>query len=185
MKSAFGFDGVLYRMSHWQPGLGAGPRGGHRLHRGRDRPEWWRCSSQYNAYAAFLLGDPTNMQKSLQYILMTPREWRFGFYGQDRWQVTPKLTFPYGLRYEYYPLMTRAHGKGIERLDPDTNLVYLGGRGDVPNNVGVTTSKLLFAPRIGFAYRLDDKTRDTIGLWHQLRPDAPLAAGARILPADG
>ena len=87
------------------------------------------------------------MQKSLQYILMTPREWRFGFYGQDRWQVTPKLTVSYGLRYEYYPLMTRAHGKGIERLDPDTNLVYLGGRGDIPNNVGVTTSKLLFAPR--------------------------------------
>ena len=134
----FGFDGVLYRMSHWQPELGAGPRGDISFTGGVTALNGGDAPSQYNAYAAFLLGDPTNMQKSLQYILMTPREWRFGFYGQDRWQVTPKLTVSYGLRYEYYPLMTRAHGKGIERLDPDTNLVYLGGRGDIPNNVGVT-----------------------------------------------
>jgi len=63
-----------------------------------------------------------------------------------------------GLRYELYPLMTRATGKGIERLDPETNLVYLGGRGGQPTGVGVTVSHKLFAPTIGIAYRLDDKT---------------------------
>jgi hypothetical protein len=154
----FGFDGVLYRMSHYQPELGAGPRGEVNFTGGLTALKGGASSNQYNAYAAFLLGMPHEMQKSLQYILMTPREWHFGFYGQDRWQVTPKLTLSYGLRYEYYPLMTRAHQKGIERLDPATNLVYLGGRGDVPNSVGVTTSKLLFAPRFGFAYRLNEKT---------------------------
>lgn len=154
----FGFDGVLYRMSHWQPELGAGPRGDISFTGGLTALNGGASSNQYNAYAAFLLGTPNDMQKSLQYILMTPREWRFGSYVQDRWTVTPKLTVSVGLRYEYYPLMTRAHDKGIERLDPSTNLVYLGGRGDVPKNVGVTTSKLLFAPRFGFAYRLDEKT---------------------------
>ncbi len=154
----FGFDGVLYRMNHWQPELGAGPRGSISFNGGVTALKGGAAPNQYNSYAAFLLGLPNNMQKSLQYILMTPREWHFGFYGQDRWQVSHKLTVTMGLRYEYYPLMTRAAGKGIERLEPETNLVYLGGRGDVPRNVGVTTSKLLFAPRLGIAYRFDEKT---------------------------
>ncbi len=78
-----------------------------------------------------------DVQKSYQYIIMTPREFQFSWYAQDRWQVSRKLTMTLGLRYELYPLMTRATGKGIERLDPATNLVYMGGRGDVPKDVGV------------------------------------------------
>ncbi len=96
-------------------------------------------------------------EKSLQNILATGREWQFGWYFRDRWQVNRKLTLNIGLRYEYYPLMTRA-GKGIEQLDPYTNLVSLGGRGNVPNNAGISVSKKLFAPRIGMAYRINDKT---------------------------
>ena len=36
-----------------------------------------------------------------------------------------------GLRYEFYPLMTRCCGKGIERYDATTNDVYMGGHGNV------------------------------------------------------
>ncbi|MBS1832344.1 MAG: TonB-dependent receptor, partial [Acidobacteria bacterium] len=97
-------------------------------------------------------------QKSIQYILMTPREFQFGIYARDRWQVNKKLTVNLGLRWEYYPLMTRAGGKGIERLDAETNQVFMGGRGNVPVSNGMTTSKRLFAPRVGIAYRLNDKT---------------------------
>jgi hypothetical protein len=88
---------------------------------------------------------------------MTGREWQFGWYARDRWQVTPKLTLMLGLRYEYYPLMTRAD-RGLERWDIDTNKVIIGGRGGNPNNVGITVSKTLFAPRVGFAYRLGSST---------------------------
>ena len=85
--------------------------------------------NQYNAYATFLLGlDTDDAEKSLQYILSTGREWQFGWYVRDRWQVSRNLTINLGLRYEFYPLMTRA-GKGIERYDPATNQVLLGGRG--------------------------------------------------------
>jgi len=154
----FGFDGVNHRMSHFQPELGAGPRGDLSFYGNTTVLGPSGSPDDFNAYASFLLGNVDEMQKSLQYILMTPREWQFGWYGQDRWQVSNKLTVSLGLRYEDYPLMTRAHGKGIERLDPETNLVYLGGRGDNPTNVGVTVSHKLFAPRLGIAYRLDDKT---------------------------
>ena len=154
----FGFDGVLHRMNHWQPELGAGPRGYINFDGGVTALNGGASPNQYNAYAAFLLGLPQQFQKSIQYILMTPREWQFGWYGQDNWQVTRKLTVNLGLRYEFYPLMTRAGGKGIERLDPGTNQVFLGGRGNVPTNVGVTVSHKLFAPRVGIAYRLSEKT---------------------------
>jgi hypothetical protein len=154
----FGFDGILHRMNHWQPELGAGPRGYFNFTGGVTALGPTGAGDNFNAYAAFLLGLQSRMQKSIQYILMTPREWQFGWYARDRWQVTRNLTMNLGLRYEFYPLMTRAAGKGIERLDVDTNTVLLGGRGNVPKDTGVTVSHKLFAPRVGLAYRLGDKT---------------------------
>ncbi len=153
----FGFDGVLHRLNHWQPELGAGPRGAIDFTGGVTAPAGANFNN-FNAYAAFLLGLPTNMQKSLQYILATGREYQFGWYAQDRWQVNRKLTVNVGLRYEFYPLMGRSNGKGIERLDPETNQVFLGGRGSIPRDNGFTVSKALFAPRLGIAYRLNDST---------------------------
>jgi hypothetical protein len=173
----FGFDGILHRMTHWQPELGAGPRGYIEFDPNMTALGPNGSGNNLNAYAGFLLGLPQNMQKSLQYILMTPREWQFGWYARDRWQVNRKLTLNLGLRYEFYPLMTRASGKGIERLDPATNLVYLGGRGDVPTDVGVTVNHLMFAPRVGIAYRLDEKTviRTGYGMnWDPLPFSRPL-----------
>ncbi|MBL0155961.1 MAG: TonB-dependent receptor [Bryobacterales bacterium] len=154
----FGFNGVNYRMTHWQPELGAGPRGQFTFAGGPTALNGGATTTPFNAYAAFLLGESNNVQKSIQYITMTPREYQFSWYAQDRWQVSRKLTMTLGLRYELYPLMTRATQKGIERLDPETNLVYLGGRGSVPKDAGVTVSKKLFAPTLGIAYRIDDKT---------------------------
>src|SRR6185369_5763290 len=100
-------------------------------------------ANQYNGYASFLLGLDTNADKSLQNILSTGREWQFGWYARDRWQVTKNLTVNIGLRYEFYPLMTRA-ASGIERLDPSTNQVYLGGYGNTPSDAGISVSKKLF-----------------------------------------
>ncbi len=159
----FGFDLVRHHLNHWQPELSpGGPRGLFdfngsvttlNLGNGNASP-----NNQYNAYAQFLLGLSDNTQKGDQYILMTGREWQFGWFAQDRWQVSKKLTVSLGLRYELYPLMTRCCGKGIERYDPSTNDVYMGGRGSVPINAGISVSHKLFAPRVGLAYRIDEKT---------------------------
>ena len=113
--------------------------------------------NQFNAYAAYLLGTPVNMGKRLQYLTMSGREWQFGTYVRDRWQATQNLTVSLGLRYEYYPLMTRAD-RGLERYDPTTNLVLFGRRGNNPDNAGITVNKAMFAPRVGFAYRLGADT---------------------------
>jgi hypothetical protein len=153
----FGFDLVRHHLNHWQPEIGQGPRGYLGFAGGETALNGGAAPNQYNAYAAFLLGLSDDTEKSLQYILATGREWQFGWYARDRWQVSKNLTINLGLRYEWYPLMTRA-GKGIERYDPSTNLVYLGGRGSVPDDAGISVSHKLFAPRLGIAYRLGEKT---------------------------
>src|SRR6185503_7723779 len=89
---------------------------------------------------------------------MTAYDWQFGLYFQDRWQLSPNLTLSLGLRYELFPLQTRAGRGGIEGYDPQTNLVSLGGVGAIPKGLGISTSKTMFAPRVGLAYRLGDRT---------------------------
>ena len=167
----FGADIVRHHLNHWQPELSnGGPRGYFDFGGGITTlapvlaadgttvlvPG--SATTQYNAYAQFLLGLSDNTQKGEQYILMTGREWQIGAFAQDRWQVSRKLTVTLGVRYELFPLMTRSNGKGIESYDPTTNDVLMGGRGNVPLDANVTVSHKLFAPRAGIAYRLDDKT---------------------------
>lgn len=153
----FGFDLVRHHLNHWQPEIGYGPRGGLNFGGGETALKGGAAVNQFNGYAAFLLGLSDDAEKSLQYILSTGREWQFGWYARDRWQVSRKLTVTLGVRYEFYPLMTRA-STGIESYDPNTNLVSMGGRGKVPQNAGITVSHKLFAPRVGIAYRLGENT---------------------------
>ena len=155
-------------MNHWQPELGAGPRGqldtavnATALKGGA------QTANGYNGYAAFLLGLIGHAGESVQNELMTTREWQNAFYARDRWQVNTRLTLDLGLRYEYYPLMTRAD-RGIERIEGANDLtstrqltslnVLLGGLGGVPTNMGIKVSKTLFAPRLGAVYRIRDET---------------------------
>ncbi len=179
----FGFDLVRHELNHWQPEIGAGPRGrfnfGAALTSAPGGSE-----NQFNSYAAFLLGLPGSAEKSLQYETMTVREWQFGFFVRDRWQVTRNLTATLGLRYELFPLMHRAD-RGVELLNlnspvrlnaagqPDGTMeVSLGGLGGNPSDLGIATSKKNFAPRLGLAYRLGDNTviRTGYGLTYDPMP---------------
>src|SRR5260370_18635264 len=49
-------------------------------------------------------------------------------------------------------------GRGVGRLAPAKNLIYRGGRGNVPIDAGFSVSHKFFAPRVGFAYRLGENT---------------------------
>jgi hypothetical protein len=154
----FGYSLNRLRMDHWQPELGSGPRGKMTFASTATALKGGaQTANFYNQYAAFLLGLASNAGESVQYELMTTREWQHGLYARDRWQVNNKLTLDLGLRYEYYPLMTRAD-RGIEQVDLSTLTVRLGGLGGNPEDLGIKVSKTLFAPRLGAIYRLDDNT---------------------------
>ncbi|MGA3259236.1 MAG: TonB-dependent receptor [Bryobacteraceae bacterium] len=114
--------------------------------------------TDFNSWAQFLLGDPSETGKITQ--IENPNALRFSvwsMYARDQWQATKNLTISYGLRWEYYPVFS--HGNyGAVRFDPATDDVLVGGYGGVPWDTGATASKKGFAPRFGLAYRLGSKT---------------------------
>jgi hypothetical protein len=155
----FGYSMNHFYMDHWQPEIG-NPRGQF-IYNGTATALAASAGGQtpnaYNQFAQFLLGLNTSAGRSIQYELMTAREWQHGFFVRDRWQVNAKSTLDLGLRYEYYPLMHRAN-RGIEQVDLSTMTVLLGGVGGNPENLNIHVSKTLFAPRLGYVYRLNDDT---------------------------
>jgi Carboxypeptidase regulatory-like domain/TonB dependent receptor-like, beta-barrel len=145
-------------LDHWQPESG-NPRGNFDFATNATalRGTGVQAGNFYNQYAAFLLGLVGTANKSTQNELMTGREWQHGLFIRDRWTVSPKLTLDLGVRWEYYPIMSRAD-RGIELLDLNMLEVILGGRGGNPNNLGLTAGKDNFAPRLGVVYRMNDDT---------------------------
>ncbi len=150
----WGFEWRRMNLNHWQPET-QNPRGYIEFGAGTTYNPSDSKRGAANNYASALLGLVNNYSKSIQYFEMATRETQLGFYVRDRWQVSRRLTLNLGLRYEYFPLINRGD-RGIERWDPATNTVYFGGIGSTPWNNGIEVSKKLFAPRVGFAYRVTD-----------------------------
>ncbi|MFN0105079.1 MAG: TonB-dependent receptor domain-containing protein, partial [Bryobacteraceae bacterium] len=152
----WGVDIIRHAMNHWQPEI-ANPRG-NLSPTGNAAVLQGQIARANHTYAAGLLDILGSADKSVQFFDMKTREWQHGLYFRDRWQLNRKLTLNLGVRYEYYPLMNRGDGRGIERWDPATNIVTIGGVGNIPMDNGMSVSKKLFAPRLGFAWRLDDRS---------------------------
>jgi outer membrane receptor protein involved in Fe transport len=162
-----GFDFVRLTLDHWQPEVG-NPRGTLSFSGDITGTPGYSALS-WNNYATFLLGQMSGYGKSVQFEEMTGRENQYGLYLADRWQVSEKLTVNLGLRYEYYPLMSRSD-RGLELLDYDTFTIKLGGLGGNPKELGIEVDKLLFAPRVGIAYRLNDNTVFRAGVGRTFNP---------------
>jgi hypothetical protein len=116
------------------------------------------AGNDYNAWASFLLGLPVNAGKTR----LIPEEIQtrmraYSFYARDQWQVTPKLTVNYGLRWERFPFPMRV-GRGLEVYNFQNNTMSLCGLGPNPIDCGITNGKGRPTPRAGIAYRLTDST---------------------------
>ena len=104
-------------LDHWQPETG-NPRGNFTFNGNTTSVNGAaQASNFYNQYAAFMLGLVGNVNKSVQNELMTAREWQNALFFRDRWSATERLTLDLGLRWEYYPIMHRIDGRGLDRLD--------------------------------------------------------------------
>jgi hypothetical protein len=111
-----------------------------------------------NSVAAFDLGLMSRIDKSIQNIDFSAFSFPFAFYFGDRWKLTPNFTLDLGLRWEYFPMITRDGVDKFELYDPATNTQAFGGIAGNPTHLGVTTSKKLFDPRVGLAYQFNDRT---------------------------
>lgn len=164
-----GVDIVKLELNHRQAEFGTyGLRGGLGFSGNTTGTSGYN-SLLWNQFAGFLLGYASSFAKDVQTETMTGREWQNAVYVRDRWRVTPNLTINLGLRLENYPLMTRANS-GIERLDYSTYTVLLGGRGNVPEDVGLKLQKWYLAPRLGVAYRLGENQVIRAGYGRTINP---------------
>lgn len=153
----FGYDGIRHHLNHWQPQLGSGPRGGLSFTSELTGLNG-RAVGNPNSWAGLLLGGAQTAGKSIQNIKLTTMEMQHGLYIRDRWRATRRLTLILGLRWEQYPLLTRANYGGVERYNETDNTVSIGGIGGNPKSLGITTSNALFAPRIGAAFSVNSNT---------------------------
>ena len=157
----FGTDVNLQDINESQPqganSYTASP-GGFQFSQGTTQLNGGPAGNDYNAWASFLLGLPANAGKTRLFPEEIQTRMRaYSFYARDRWQVTPKLTVNYGLRWEYFPFPVRV-GRGLEIYDFKTNNMLLCGLGPNPIDCGITNGKGRFTPRAGIAYRLTETT---------------------------
>jgi hypothetical protein len=182
----FGADVARMNLNHTQPefpGAFHGASGGFTFAGGPTALNGGPSPNQYNNFAAFLLGLPTRTGRILQVPdVYTTRTSMWSLFVRDQWQVTRRFTLNYGVRWEYFPLPTRAD-RGMERYDFTNNKMLVCGVGVVPKDCGVEIQKSNFAPRFGLAWRATDTfviragygiTNDPYNLARPLRTNYPV-----------
>jgi hypothetical protein len=122
--------------------------------------------------SSFLLGLPDSVQRNQLITAPRDRGNQLFLFGQDSWRATKKLTLNLGLRWELYAPITAPQPGGAANYDPATGQVLLAGLGDVSPSAGVKTYYRNYAPRIGFAYQLNDRTvlRGGYGISYVVHP---------------
>jgi hypothetical protein len=112
------------------------------------------------AMASFLLGDVDSFARYVSASTNAQeRQRRWFWYGQDTWRPTPKLTLNIGLRWEWvFPESVNEASNGAT-LDLNSGLMYVFGAGSNVSSHGIQDMNWHnFAPRVGLAYQLNQKT---------------------------
>ncbi len=144
--------------------------------------------------ADLLIGFVCNYQIGPPFGTVGTRNWENGFFGQDDWRVSKRLTLNLGLRYEFFTNPTEMYGR-------QANFDLFSGRLVVAKDGGDDLTKNdtnNFGPRIGFAYDLDGKGRSTLrggyglfyfldrgGIDNQLAQNPPYSGFSQFNYTDG
>jgi hypothetical protein len=110
----------------------------------------------FNSYDDYANGRPITFTQAFagpntNGPLSNPNVNEFAFYAQDSWRITDRLTLNYGVRYDLFKYAqppVKNPDPGLAALGLDTSRINLDN-----NN---------FAPRFGFAYKLDQSGRTAI-----------------------
>lgn len=109
--------------------------------------------------ASFLLGTPTDFNRTIEYTSnQQDLQWSMFYYAQDTWRATQKLTLTYGGRWDtWFPDKSVNAGQGA-RYDVSDNLVRISGVGGISSSSNSQTEWHNFALRLGVAYAWNPKT---------------------------
>lgn len=158
----WGIEAHRNRMDRFQPqGANLGPRGLFQFNPGttqlKNGPGLGPYGSFVNAFASYMIGAPDQTSRTYQTVTPTNRQTQIAGFVQDTYQFSPKLTLDIGVRYEWYSPVEPRYKGGASNFDPATNTLLIAGYGDVDLATGVPSQNSV-QPRVGFAYRLDDKS---------------------------
>ncbi len=114
-----------------------------------------------NAIADLLLGQSSAALLTTRQIVYL-RGNSYSVYAHDNWKVSPKLTLNLGLRYEYtthFSERDNRHGSfDLNPGSPTYGTVVLAKDGSYQDRTFSDPDRNNFAPRVGFAWQVTDKT---------------------------
>lgn len=144
--------------------------------------------------ADLLIGFVCNYQIGPPFGFVGTRNWENGFFIQDDWKILPNLTLNLGLRYEYFTNPTEMYGRQANFDLATGRLVVANGPGDSLTDI----DKNNFGPRIGFAYDIGGKGKQSIrggyglfyfldrgGIDNQLAQNPPYSGFSQFNYTDG
>jgi hypothetical protein len=116
-------------------------------------------------YASFLLGQIDSFSISPPTSIKLGQH-NLGFFAQDSWKVSRKLTIDYGLRYDYQTYLKEQYGRmqsaDFTTINPKVGFpgaVKYEGYGPGRCNCEFSTNyPWAFGPRLGVAYQINSKT---------------------------
>jgi hypothetical protein len=107
-----------------------------------------------SAPADYMLGIPLSSTTPEPAVAGIFSQWRNGFFVQDKWEASKKLTMNLGLRWEVPTAVKTVNGNATLLNATDTALIPANP--PVPGFVLVNGTWTAVAPRVGFAYRATD-----------------------------
>ncbi|PYT20685.1 MAG: hypothetical protein DMG57_41320 [Acidobacteria bacterium] len=144
-------------------------------------PTNWGGNSTGNAFADLLLGRIGEYGESTANLTGHHRKWENSFYAQDSWKATRRLTLEIGSRFQHDGWLYERDGHYFtfdpQKYDPKAPLSAFSGllakyKGDPVSDSVWPSPKLLFSPRVGFAWDVTGSGRTVIrggaGVFHYI-----------------
>jgi hypothetical protein len=164
-------------VSNFKPIFGADTYGGQ-FSKGKTTattdPNYISTDSSYQQawnLADFIFGARSKYELSALHTVEMNQRIHY-MYGQDDWRVSNRLTLNLGLRYELGTPPFETHNQ-LSNYDPatspTTSSLVVASSGSIYNRALIHRNDLNLAPRIGFAYGIDNKTvvRGGYGIGYQ------------------
>jgi hypothetical protein len=114
---------------------------------------WW---VQGHELADLLLGLPAAGYHGRRFGSPDLKDRQYGFFLQDDWKISPKLTLNLGVRYEYASPFFSPNNE-MSMFDSNQQKLLIAGQDGVSRYI-VDPDKNNWAPRVGLAYQLNSKT---------------------------
>ena len=122
-----------------------------------------------NPLADYLLGYVSDLQLSNVFVVEQRHQAQM-YFAQDDWKVNSRLSLNLGIRYDFMTPALEANNAQTNFIPTGTGSLIFAKDGSLADRGLVNPDRNNFAPRVGVAYKLDDKTvlRGGWGIFYNL-----------------